>query len=128
MMALCLMTLLTGCEETDKALVFTSESLAQEADAAQQGEIPMYEPGVMWQQTASGIGEADDRETGVTGTAGLIYVHVCGAVLASGVVEVPAGSRAEDALDAAGARGISLGKTILRAELAASIAIAKVVK
>ena len=33
-----------------------------------------------------------------------------------------------NALDAAGARGISLGKTILRAELAASIAIAKVVK
>ena len=31
-------------------------------------------------------------------------------------------------LDAAGAHGISLGKTILRAELAASIAIAKVVK
>ncbi len=33
-----------------------------------------------------------------------------------------------NALDAAGAHGISLGKTILRAELAASIAIAKVVK
>ena len=33
-----------------------------------------------------------------------------------------------NALDNAGARGISLGKTILRAELAASIAIAKVVK
>ncbi len=33
-----------------------------------------------------------------------------------------------DALDAAGARGISLGKTILRAELAAAVAIARVVK
>lgn len=33
-----------------------------------------------------------------------------------------------EALDAAGARGISLGKTILRAELAAAIAIARVVK
>jgi 16S rRNA (uracil1498-N3)-methyltransferase len=32
------------------------------------------------------------------------------------------------ALDNAGARSISLGKTILRAELAASVAIAKVVK
>ena len=32
------------------------------------------------------------------------------------------------ALDSAGARGISLGRTILRAELAASIAIARVVK
>jgi 16S rRNA (uracil1498-N3)-methyltransferase len=32
------------------------------------------------------------------------------------------------ALDAAGAYGISLGKTILRAELAAAVAIAKVVK
>ena len=43
----------------------------------------------------------------------------------------PEGGFSEDefnALDAAGARGISLGKTILRAELAASIAIAKVVK
>lgn len=33
-----------------------------------------------------------------------------------------------DALDRAGAHGISLGKTILRAELAAAVAIAKVVK
>lgn len=33
-----------------------------------------------------------------------------------------------DALDCAGARGISLGRTILRAELAASVAIARVVK
>ena len=33
-----------------------------------------------------------------------------------------------NALDAAGARGISLGKTILRAELAAAIAVARVVK
>lgn len=43
----------------------------------------------------------------------------------------PEGGFSEDefnALDAAGARGISLGKTILRAELAASIAIAKVAK
>lgn len=43
----------------------------------------------------------------------------------------PEGGFSEDefnALDVAGARGISLGKTILRAELAASIAIAKVVK
>ena len=31
------------------------------------------------------------------------------------------------ALDAAGARGVSLGKTILRAELAAAIAVAKIV-
>ena len=30
------------------------------------------------------------------------------------------------ALDAAGARGVSLGKTILRAELAAAIAVAKI--
>ncbi|MBO5705079.1 MAG: 16S rRNA (uracil(1498)-N(3))-methyltransferase [Alphaproteobacteria bacterium] len=43
----------------------------------------------------------------------------------------PEGGFADDefyALDSAGARGISLGKTILRAELAAAIAIAKVVK
>ena len=43
----------------------------------------------------------------------------------------PEGGFSDDefnALDTAGARGISLGKTILRAELAASIAIAKVVK
>ena len=53
---------------------------------------------------------------------------------AGGVTSIligPEGGFSEDefnALDAAGARGISLGKTILRAELAASIAIAKVVK
>lgn len=32
----------------------------------------------------------------------VIYVHVCGAVLNPGVVEVPAGSRAQAAVDAAG--------------------------
>ena len=31
-----------------------------------------------------------------------IYVHVCGAVLTPGVVEIPAGSRAQAAVDAAG--------------------------
>ena len=32
----------------------------------------------------------------------VIYIHVCGAVLAPGVVEIPAGSRVQSAVDAAG--------------------------
>lgn len=46
---------------------------------------------------------ARDEESGESGRrTDMIYVHVCGAVKTPGVVELPEGSRAEDALLAAG--------------------------
>lgn len=63
----------------------------------------------------------------------MAYGHTtdCDAGDAKSILVGPEGgfSDAEfNALDSAGAHGISLGKTILRAELAASIAVARVVK
>ncbi len=61
------------------------------------------------QGSAEGAGSM--AETGSPGQAshenanGTIRVYVCGAVLKPGVVELPAGSRAMDALDAAGGFG-----------------------
>ena len=43
-----------------------------------------------------------DRVSSESDSQSFIYVHVCGAVLSPGVVEIPAGSRAQAAVDAAG--------------------------
>lgn len=48
-------------------------------------------------------GETEPQETGEE--ADFIRIYVCGAVARPGVVEIPAGSRAEDALRAAGGFG-----------------------
>lgn len=55
-------------------------------------------------EAAGGGTAAEPEETGRAPeeTAELIRVYVCGAVAVPGVVEIPAGSRAEDALLAAG--------------------------
>ena len=88
--ALSLLVLLTGCEGTDKALVFSAEDfLAEDAE-----EIEAIESGL-----ESGLYPEAEAEGAA---AQLICVHVCGAVLNPGVVEVLAGSRAQDALEAAG--------------------------
>ncbi len=50
----------------------------------------------------------------------VIYVHVCGAVLNPGVVEIPAGSRAQAAVDAAG--GFAEAADTVYVNLAAPIA------
>lgn len=52
--------------------------------------------------------------------AGYVYVYVCGAVVSPGVVELPEGSRAEDALQAAG--GFSEDAEISYVNLAAKVA------
>lgn len=86
---LCLLMALTGCEDADKALVFTSEGLTE--DFA-EGLTETTESAQLERETGFWIGESTPP----------IYVHVCGAVMQPGVVEVQSGSRAEDALEAAG--------------------------
>lgn len=46
--------------------------------------------------------ESSSQEPILEGTTNLVYVYVCGAVVSPGVVELPEGSRASDALQAAG--------------------------
>ena len=82
---------LTGCGTRDEAIVLipSGESVAvaeyPELEAAEQAAEP----------NAGSISEASSEEK-------MLYVYVCGAVQSPGVVEVPEGSRAEEALQLAG--------------------------
>ena len=125
-MILCLVAILTGCENADKALVFSTESLSEDLVGTTENDWTERDN---WQQSEQQNGNADAEvlaglagsDSGKSGTdeglpetgsepgkaaseaaVPMIYVHVCGAVLQPGVVEVPLGSRAEDALEAAG--------------------------
>lgn len=97
-------SLLTGCGVKDSALVISVDEAAAASDDS-------TEKGV---SEAAGWIRAGEQEAGTQGTAGqdlveesrsFIYVYVCGAVASPGVVELPEGSRAWDALEAAGGFG-----------------------
>lgn len=92
-----LCAILAGCSAHDSAIVIPIGEAEEESDAAIAGtEMPegeatqnMYSDGAEQNETP---GESEK----------LIYVYVCGAVVNPGVVELPEGSRADDALQAAG--------------------------
>lgn len=99
--------------------------VTESAEQSNRNSVPKILPAVKFSDLdLSGLVFADERAA---------YGHnvaddICDA---SAVLVGPEGGFSDDefaALDSAGARGISLGKTILRAELAAPIAIAKVLK
>ena len=100
---LCLLAVLTGCRETDKALVFSREEPAEESEAT-EADGESGQPFAAGTKSAAGevfeSGTQEARESSAAVQS--VCVHVCGAVLTPGVVEVPAGSRAQDALEAAG--------------------------
>lgn len=54
------------------------------------------------EEGAAASGGTSESGPGTGGSAGVIYVHVCGAVNEPGVVELPEGSRAEAGVSAAG--------------------------
>lgn len=84
--ALCL----AGCG-SDRALVLVpeGESTSEVSDSGETGA-----PGSADGAAGAGVPETEEPQA--------ICVYVCGAVATPGVVELPAGSRACDALDAAG--------------------------
>ena len=90
-------TLLCGCSKEEELYPLGhSRKAHQEAEDAEAGK----------EAVETGGGE---NRTGSEGnmvpesvSQAIIYVHVCGAVLNPGVVEIPAGSRAQAAVDAAG--------------------------
>lgn len=88
-------TLLCGCsrEEELYPLGHTTQ-IRQEAEGAEAGN----------EMIEAGDEEADDagNTANEVGVQSVIYVHVCGAVVMPGVVEIPEGSRAQAAIDAAG--------------------------
>ena len=100
MMLLCLSSgLLTGCGVEDKALTITplslsdaDENVGEKFGADAHGEVTGED----------GAGSTLEPEVSADGSQEELYVHVCGAVLLPGVVKLPVGSRAGDALEAVG--------------------------
>lgn len=115
--------LLCGCTRKEELLILTEEAAVQEtattgngaatgveiseASVLQQEETAMSEsedPGgmptalVREEAALSAEGNAQQESAG----SGILYVHVCGAVKAPGVYELPAGSRVYEAVQAAG--------------------------
>ena len=90
----CLVMLLTGCVGKDEAIVL----LPSGEDTSELGEL----------ETVEQAAEPADNSVTVPGTETvrakpqMVYVYVCGAVQEPGVVEVPEGSRVEEALRLAG--------------------------
>ena len=79
--------LFSGCQE-DRALTLTLSKEASEAGQPAKGDGD------------ASVGSSLEADPGSNGEEG-IYVHVCGAVKAPGIVFLPAGSRAFDALERA---------------------------
>lgn len=89
-MFLLMLSGLSGCGRDEQILYFDSESsegiYAQDADRRAAGQVEPVE---------------EDAEI-VEDAASQIYVHVCGQVCQPGVVVLPVGSRAWEAVEAAG--------------------------
>ncbi len=79
--------LLCGCSKEEELYPLGhSKQMHQEAGDVEAGKEAVEAGGVNPESVSQAV----------------IYVHVCGAVLTPGVVEIPAGSRAQAAVDAAG--------------------------
>ncbi len=89
--------LLCGCSKEEELYPLGQfKQMQQEAEVVVAGKEAVG---------AGGGNSATDNESNMAPESvsqAVIYVHVCGAVLNPGVVEVPAGSRAQAAVDAAG--------------------------
>lgn len=97
--AIMLCVMLSGCGIRDSALVIPIEETG--------GEIGEDIEKVLAVENDGGTedffgGEPVGREKEAAKQQAMIYVYVCGAVCHPGVVELPEGSRADDALAAAG--------------------------
>lgn len=90
---------LAGCGEHDRALVLSVQDAGSVSDTV-SGMGDRSELGTAMSQ-ADAAGKLS-REEAVAEQPILLYIHVCGAVVSPGVVEVPEGSRVADALKAAG--------------------------
>lgn len=87
---LCMTGMVTGCGSKDEAIVLIpSENPSVEMAALESVEKEA-------EITAEDEKAAEKKETGTAQAT--VYVYVCGAVYQPGVVEVAAGSRAEEAL------------------------------
>ena len=105
----CLITacalLCCGCGDKGTAILIgeTKEAADVPAEGEQEASRASGQAGTAAQSAASGETASEARDT-------MIRVYVCGAVANPGVVEIPQGSRVEDALEAAGGFGAEAGR------------------
>ena len=105
----CLITacalLCCGCGDKGTAILIgeTKESADVPAEGEQEASRASGQAGTAAQSAASGETASEARDT-------MIRVYVCGAVANPGVVEIPQGSRVDDALEAAGGFGAEAGR------------------
>ncbi len=105
----CLITacalLCCGCGDKGTAILIgeMKESADVPAEGEQEASRASGQAGTAAQSAASGENASEAQDT-------TIRVYVCGAVANPGVVEIPQGSRVEDALKAAGGFGAEAGR------------------
>ncbi len=90
----CLVMFMTGCEGKDEAIVLIPSG----EDTTEFSTLEVVEQAAEPADSSVTVQGADTVKT----EPQMVYVYVCGAVWNPGVVEVPEGSRAEEALRLAG--------------------------
>lgn len=91
---------LCGCTRKEELLLLTDEAVSGETGGADSADIGAAEPAL--QEDAAASEKPQTSVEAMPAESGLLYVHVCGAVEAPGVYELPAGSRVYEAVQAAG--------------------------
>lgn len=91
---------LCGCTRKEELLLLTDEAVSGETGEAGSADIGDSEPALKEEAAASERTQTSVEE--IPAERDLLYVHVCGAVEAPGVYELPAGSRVYEAVRAAG--------------------------
>lgn len=104
---LAVLLLVAGCTRKEELLLLEQESVLMDEEAGRVEDLPSGEETLSSQDSSAVFAEADpdgelQTETDVSENPGVIYVHVCGAVLQPGVYELRAGSRVYEAVQAAG--------------------------
>ena len=97
-----------GCGRNGTAIVIGEES--REAVGAPGTQEAPEAAGRSEASDGAGEGAAGAESSDARAQEALIRVYVCGAVANPGVVEIPRGSRVEDALNAAGGFGADAGR------------------
>ena len=91
---LCILVIMTGCGGKDEAIVLISPT----EEKSGMAELEAAEQKADTAESDAAVQEIQPAEAGHKS----VYVYVCGAVTEPGVVEVPEGSRAGEALQLAG--------------------------
>ena len=116
-LAFALLLLLCGCTKKEELLLLSEEAAGavQDLSAFPQdaggemptsGETERVTEGSQWgsdgENREYGMSAAAEKEAALQAQSGVIYVHVCGAVIKPGVYELETGSRVYEAVQQAG--------------------------